>query len=116
MKRLLICLGVLFIVLRPFSAHTHNHTTKGVLDFSFVNNTGKTLYAFFVTETKDEDWGDDLLPEDLVENEDEVDVTFDDDDDGVEEALRRSKELDEHPEIALSHEEFMQSFAKYRRQ
>ena len=41
---------------------------------------------------------------------------FDDDDDGVAEALRRSKELDEHPEMALSHEEFMQSFAKYRRQ
>ncbi len=82
MKRLLICLGVLFIILRPLSAHTYSDSNKGVLDFTFVNNTGKTLFAFFVTETKDEDWGDDLLPEDLVETEDEVDVTFDDDDDG----------------------------------
>ena len=40
---------------------------------------------------------------------------LDDDDDGVAEALRRSQELDDHPEMAISHEEFMRSFDKYRR-
>ena len=40
---------------------------------------------------------------------------LDDDNDGVAEALRRSKELDEHPEMAISHEDFMSSFDKYRR-
>lgn len=39
----------------------------------------------------------------------------DDDDDGVEEAMRRSRELNENPEMALSHEEFMASFEEYRR-
>lgn len=33
-----------------------------------------------------------------------------DDDDGVEEAMRRSRELEEHPEIAISHEEFLAFF------
>ena len=40
---------------------------------------------------------------------------LDDGDDGVAEALKRSKELDEHPEMALSQEEFMRPFDKYRR-
>ncbi len=40
---------------------------------------------------------------------------LDDDDDGIEEAIRRSRELDEQPELAVSHEEFLQSFDKYRR-
>jgi hypothetical protein len=40
---------------------------------------------------------------------------IDDDDDGVEEALRRSREMDEKPEMSLTEEEFMASFEKYRR-
>ena len=39
----------------------------------------------------------------------------DDDDDWVEEAMRRSREMDENPEMSLSHEEFMASFDEYRR-
>lgn len=40
---------------------------------------------------------------------------FDDDDDGgVEEALRRSREMDENPEMSLTEEEFFASFEKYR--
>jgi hypothetical protein len=38
----------------------------------------------------------------------------DDDDDGVEEALRRSREMDENPETSLTEEEFFVSFEKYR--
>ena len=39
----------------------------------------------------------------------------DEDDDWVEEAMRRSREMDENPEMSLSHEEFMASFDEYRR-
>ena len=39
----------------------------------------------------------------------------DDDDDGVEEALRRSREMDENPAMSLSEEEFMAGFENYRR-
>lgn len=40
---------------------------------------------------------------------------LDDEDDGVAEAMRRSRELDENPEMAISHEKFVQSFEEYRR-
>jgi len=41
---------------------------------------------------------------------------FDDDgDDGVEEALRRSREMDENPAMSLTEEEFFASFEEYRR-
>jgi hypothetical protein len=39
----------------------------------------------------------------------------DDDDDGVSEALRRSREMDEDPAMSLTEEEFSSSFEKYRR-
>jgi Putative addiction module component len=38
-----------------------------------------------------------------------------DDDDWVEESMRRSREMDENSEMSLSHEEFMASFDEYRR-
>jgi putative addiction module component (TIGR02574 family) len=41
---------------------------------------------------------------------------FVNDDDGIEESVRRSREMDEDPEMALTHEQFMASFKKYRRQ
>lgn len=40
---------------------------------------------------------------------------LDDEDEGVAEAMRRRRELDENPEMAISHEEFLESFKKYRR-
>lgn len=39
----------------------------------------------------------------------------DDNDDGVEEALRRSREMDENPSMSLTEEEFFASFEEYRR-
>ena len=38
-----------------------------------------------------------------------------DEDDWVEEALRRSRQMDENPEMSLTEEEFFASFDKYRR-
>jgi hypothetical protein len=38
----------------------------------------------------------------------------DDDDDGVEEALRRSREMDEDPAMSLNEGEFLESFEEYR--
>jgi hypothetical protein len=40
---------------------------------------------------------------------------LDDEDGGIEEAIRRDREMDENPESVISHEEFMKSFEKYRR-
>ena len=38
-----------------------------------------------------------------------------DDDEGVEEAIRRSRQMDEDPEMSLTEEEFLACFEKYRR-
>ena len=40
---------------------------------------------------------------------------IEDDDDGVEEALRRSREMDENLEMSLTEEEFFAGFEEYRR-
>jgi hypothetical protein len=41
---------------------------------------------------------------------------FDEDEDLVELALARSKEMDENPDMAMSEEEFWKSLEQYRRQ
>ena len=88
MKKLLMGTGVFLLLLTSLTSftslpsQTQSKKAPGKLDFTFVNHTGVTLYAFFTSETKDDKWGEDLLPEDLVEKDDEVDVTFEDDDDG----------------------------------
>lgn len=43
-----------------------------------------------------------------------VTVLDDKDDDGVDEALRRSREMDQNPEMSLTEEEFFASFIEYR--
>ena len=40
---------------------------------------------------------------------------IEDDDDGVEEALRRSREMDENPDMSLTENDFMASFEAYQR-
>ena len=42
-------------------------------------------------------------------------IEDDDDPDGIEEALRRSREMDENPEMSLTEEEFFKGLEKYRR-
>jgi hypothetical protein len=40
---------------------------------------------------------------------------FEDEDDWVEEAIQRSREMDEKPETVMTHEEYLSSFEKYHR-
>lgn len=40
---------------------------------------------------------------------------IDNDDDWIEESIRRSNEMDEDPEMVLSQDQFIDSFDKYRR-
>lgn len=82
MRKLLMGTGILFIVFLSLSARTEPKHTHGKLDFTFVNHTGYTLYALYTTESTDTHWGEDLLPEDVCENNDEIEISFEDDDDG----------------------------------
>ena len=71
MKKLLIGITsvLLFLFLQPVKA-------QSVLNFKFVNKTGITLYGLFVSESDDEKWGGDLLPEDVIEDGETVDIKF----------------------------------------
>ncbi len=44
-----------------------------------------------------------------------LDSPFDDDEDVIELALKRDKEMDEHPETIMSEDEFWASIEEYRR-
>jgi hypothetical protein len=63
---------LLFLV---FAATTWSQA-QTVLDFKLVNNTGEDFYAVYLTEASTENWGEDILPEDIVKNGDTIDITF----------------------------------------
>ena len=67
---------ILLIVALVFAATTWTQA-QTVLDFKLVNKTGFTFYAVYLTDTDTEDWGEDILPDAMVEDGDVVDITFD---------------------------------------
>jgi hypothetical protein len=66
---------ILLLVALVFAATSWTQA-QTVLDFKLVNNTGVDFYAVYLTETKTKDWGEDILPEDIVKNGDTVDIEF----------------------------------------
>ena len=46
------------------------------LDFTLVNQTGKDIHYVYIAPTESEDWGDDVMGEDVLMNKDKVDITF----------------------------------------
>lgn len=59
-----------------FAASTWTQA-QTVLDFKLVNNTGEDFYAVYLTDSDTEEWGEDILPEDIVEAGDVIDISFD---------------------------------------
>ena len=68
---------LLLIVALVFAASTWTQA-QTVLDFKLVNNTGEDFYAVYLTDTDTQDWGEDILPEDIVKDGDTIDITFED--------------------------------------
>jgi hypothetical protein len=66
---------ILLLVAFVFAATTWTQA-QTVLDFKLVNNTGEDFYAVYLTETTTTNWGEDILPEDIVENGATIDITF----------------------------------------
>ncbi len=66
---------ILLLVALVFAATTWTQA-QTVLDFKLVNNTGKDFYAVYLTETTTQDWGEDILPEDIVKDGATVEITF----------------------------------------
>ena len=68
---------LLLIVALVFAATTWTQA-QTVLDFQLVNDTGKDFYAVYLTDTDTQNWGEDILPEDIVKDGDTIDITFED--------------------------------------
>ena len=66
---------ILLLVALVFAATTWTQA-QTVLDFKLVNNTGKDFYAVYLTETTTDNWGEDILPQDIVRDGAIVDITF----------------------------------------
>jgi len=47
------------------------------LDFKLVNKTGVDIYKIFISQADDDEWGDDVLDIDVLEDGDEVELEFD---------------------------------------
>jgi len=68
---------ILLLVALVFAATTWTQA-QTVLDFKLVNNTGEDFYAVYLTDTDTQNWGEDILPEDIVKDGDTIDITFED--------------------------------------
>lgn len=51
-------------------------TCAGGQDFTLVNDTGVDLHNLFVSPTNSDNWGEDILGEDVLEDGQSVDVSF----------------------------------------
>lgn len=66
---------ILLLVATVFAASTWTQA-QTVLDFKLVNRTNFSFYAVYLTDTDTEDWGEDILPQDIVIPGGVVDITF----------------------------------------
>ena len=66
---------ILLLVTLVFAATTLSQA-QTILDFKLVNNTGEDFYAVYLTETTTKNWGEDILPEDIVKDGDTIEITF----------------------------------------
>lgn len=58
------------------STNTSSGNTNGTLSYDVVNNTGVTLIDVFVTPAETDNWGKDILPNDVFENGSTIRVTI----------------------------------------
>ena len=49
---------------------------RRVLDFTLVNGTKYTIMQLYVSPTRDDKWGEDVLGEDVLKPGEEVEITF----------------------------------------
>jgi hypothetical protein len=71
MKRIALVLGLVFLVALAASAN--------VFDFTLANKTGYDIDEIFVSPADADDWGDDVLEEDILPNGKSFEIEFDSD-------------------------------------
>lgn len=70
MKRVLQVLGILFCLALGTPAFA------GYQDFDIVNKTGYDIYYVYVSASNDDDWGEDVMDEDVLEAGQTVHIRF----------------------------------------
>lgn len=58
------------------TSNTSSGNTAGTLSYDVVNNTGVTLIDVYVTPAETDNWGKDILPNDVFENGSTIKVTI----------------------------------------
>jgi len=71
MKKLLLTIAIALM-----AGFAHTASAQSVLDFKVVNHTGIILYSLQVGESSSSEWGEDLLPKDVIGEDEEVNVSF----------------------------------------
>ena len=71
MKRTIFFLGILIILIFSLNADTDEY-------LKITNETGFTIAAIFISDTSEDDWGDDYLDGGVLNNKDSVEVSLDD--------------------------------------
>jgi hypothetical protein len=66
----------LMVIISVFSLFGTRKSSAQALTFDVVNNTGVTLVDVFVTPAEKNDWGNDILPNNLFENGTTITVTI----------------------------------------
>jgi hypothetical protein len=72
MKKILF----LFALVAVISLFSVKNSSAQALTFDVVNNTGVTLVDVFVTPAEQNNWGNDILPNNLFENGSTISVTI----------------------------------------
>lgn len=65
----------LFIFL--FIGVSFNHFAQGKQDFTLVNKTGVVIHNVYITAHDADDWGEDILGQDVFGDGEETDIEFD---------------------------------------
>ena len=80
MKRLIkygLFLNVLILlVLVSFTTVATGETQNPVLDFKLENRTGINIHSIFISSHDSEEWGDDLMEDDILRDGEDLDIEF----------------------------------------
>lgn len=76
MKKVSVVLLVAAIVLVGLFSYV-TVKAQGGNDFTLVNRTGYAISSVYVGASKSNDWGEDILGQDILENGASVDIVFD---------------------------------------
>ena len=71
MKKYIPSVLMMLVIIFVFKANA------GDQDFTLVNETGLTINEFYCSPNDTDDWGDDILGENIMEDGDSLEVSFD---------------------------------------